>query len=251
MFKHLHLTRPLVFLDLETTGVDPRRDRIVEIALIRFACGVRPRTRTLRLNPQQPIPAAATAIHGIRTEDVASCPTFAERADMIAHFFDGADMAGFGVARFDLPFLVVEFQRAGSDFSLSGRKVVDALTLFHRLEPRDLTAAVRRYCRREHAEPHRAGADVRAAVAVLDAILGKHKELPREIDSLHDLLIEVDIEGWFRGTGSVLFFARGKHRGTSLEDVAIRDASYLRWLADRVMPDAGLLIEKATDNRRS
>jgi DNA polymerase-3 subunit epsilon len=233
---------------VETTGVDPRADRIVEIALVRLPPpGGRGRSLTLRVNPQRPIPAAASSVHGIRDRDVARCPTFADKATLIASWFAGADVAGFGVARFDVPFLVAEFERAGRHFSLDGRKVVDALTLFHRLEPRDLAAAVRRYCGREHGGAHRAGADVAAAAAVLDAMLGRHPELPRRVDELHDLLVEVDIEGWFRRNGGAVTFARGKHRNACLEEVAAADPSYLRWLADRVLPDARRLIESALD----
>lgn len=171
--KHLCCRRSVTFVDVETTGVDPRSDRIVEIALLRLPPpGGRGRRLTLRLNPQRPIPAAASAVHGIRDVNVAGCPTFADKATEIATWFAGADVAGFGVARFDLPFLVAEFERAGRQFSLDGRKVVDALTLFHRLEPRDLAAAVHRYCGREHGGAHRSSADVAASVVVLDATAG-------------------------------------------------------------------------------
>src|SRR5262245_38494882 len=194
MFKHLRLRRPLTFLDVETTGVDPRRDRIIEIALMQFAPGIEPRTLEWRFNPERPIPPAASAVHGIRDEHVAGCPNFAARVKRIASFLNDSDLAGFGVARFDLPFLVAEFERAGWTFPLHGRKVIDALTLFHRLDPRNLAAAVLRYCGREHAHAHRAGHDVLASVAVLDAILGQHKDLPRAVEELHDYLIEADVE---------------------------------------------------------
>jgi DNA polymerase-3 subunit epsilon len=164
---------------------------------------------------------------------------------VIASFFDKSDLAGFGVSRFDLPFLVAEFERAGWTFPLVGRKVVDALTLFYRLEPRDLAAAVRRYCGREYVHAHCAGDDVRASVAVLDAMLGKHAGLPRAMGELHDYLIDVDIEGWFRRDEATVFFTRGKHRDVSLDEVASRDSSYLNWLSDRVLPDARQLIEKS------
>jgi len=249
MLQHLHLRRPLVFFDLETTGVDPHRDRIIDIALLRFEPGRKPRSLELRCHPQCPIPPAATAIHGIRDEHVAHCPTFADQADKIARFLGDADLAGFGIVRFDLPLLIAEFQRAGWTFPLRGRKVVDALTLFHRLEPRDLAAAVRRYCGREHTQAHRAAHDVRASVLVLNAMLGKHKELPRCVADLHDCLIEVDVEGWFRREKAVVVFARGKHRDVALETVARRDPSYLMWLMDRVLPDARRLIEKALGKR--
>jgi DNA polymerase III epsilon subunit-like protein len=126
---------------VETTGIDPRRDRVIEIALIQLAPSRQPRHLRLRLNPEGPIPAAASAVHGIFDEHVARCPIFAELAAAIGRFFDGADISGFGVARFDLPFLAAEYERVGWEFPLDGRNFVDALTLFHRLEPRDLAAA--------------------------------------------------------------------------------------------------------------
>jgi DNA polymerase-3 subunit epsilon len=216
LFQHLRIDRPLVFLDLETTGVDPRRDRVLEIALLRFAPGVDPQALELRLNPQTSIPPAASAVHGIRDEHVICCPTFADKASELACIIGDADLAGFGFARFDLPFLVTEFERAGWQFPLSGRKVVDALTLFHRLQPRDLAAAVLRYCRRDHPHAHRAWHDAEASAAVLDAMLGEHGDVPRCVAELHDYLVEADVEGWFRRVGGVLLFARGKHRDVPL-----------------------------------
>jgi DNA polymerase-3 subunit epsilon len=245
LFRHLRIDRPLVFFDLETTGVDPRRDRILEIALLRFAPKADFQALELCLNPQRPIPPAASAVHGIFDGHVALCPTFADKAAEVASIIGEADLAGFGMARFDLPFLVAEFERAGWQFPLCGRKVVDALTLFHRLEPRDLAAAVRRYCRRDHPHAHRAADDALAAAAVLDAMLGEHGDVPRGVPELHDYLVEADVEGWFRRAGGVLLFARGKHRDVPLQEVALRDPSYLAWLADRVLPDARHPLDQA------
>src|SRR4051812_34113338 len=188
MLRHLRLCRPLVFVDLETTGIDPRRDCIVEAALLRYAPGRDPHSLELRFNPGCPIPLAASAVHGIRDEHVVDCPPFADRAAKLTLFLGDADLAGFGVARFDLPFLAAEFERAGREFSLRGRKVDDALALFHRREPRDLAAAVRLYCRRDHDRAHRAGDDAAAAAAVLDAMLARYKDLPRSVDGLHAAL---------------------------------------------------------------
>jgi DNA polymerase-3 subunit epsilon len=123
--------------------------------------------------------------------------------------------------------------------------VVDALTLFHRLQPRDLAAAVRRYCRQDHPHAHRAYHDAQAAAAVLDAMLGEHVDIPRGVAELHDYLVEADVEGWFRRVDGVLLFARGKHRDVPLQEVARLDPSYLAWLADRVLPDARHLLDQA------
>jgi DNA polymerase-3 subunit epsilon len=245
MFRHLRFHRPLVFLDVETTGVDPQRDRIIEIALLRLAPGADPRTVEARFHPERPVPPSASAVHGIYDEHLVHCPTFREAVAKVARWIGDADLAGFGIARFDLPFLVAEFERAGWPLPLSGRKVVDALMLFHRREPRDLAAAVRLYCGRDHPHAHRAAHDVEATAAILDAMLGKYKDVPRSVSELHQHLIEVDIEGWFKRTNGVLIFARGKHRDVPLLEIAHRDPSYLRWLADKVLPDARHFLDEA------
>ncbi|MFO0866547.1 MAG: 3'-5' exonuclease [Gemmataceae bacterium] len=245
MLKNLRLRRPITFFDLETTGADPARDRIIEIACVRLEPRTKPRTLELRLNPEQPISRLASAIHGIRDEHVVCCPTFADRVKRIEEFFRHSDIAGFGIARFDLPVLVAEFDRCGRKFSLLGRKVIDAMSLFHRMEPRDLTAAVRKYCGREHEHAHRACQDVTASISVLDAMVGKHDELPKSVDQLHTMLIPVDVEGWFRREDGVIVFARGKHRDIALSIVARHDPFYLEWLGCRALPDARWHIEAA------
>lgn len=143
--------------------------------------------------------------------------------------------------------MVREFERAGWEFSLSGRKVVDVLTLFHAREPRDLAAAVRFYCHREHEQAHRADHDVQATVAVLDAMLGKYKDLPRSVAELHQQFIEVDVGGWFRRDDArALVFARGKYRDRALDEVARLNSRYLEWLMGQpILPDARRLVEHA------
>src|SRR5262245_15550853 len=171
MLKHLVLGRPLVILDLETTGLDPWADRVLEVAGLRLDPARRPWPWLRRLDPGRPIPPPATAVHGITDADVAGCPCFGEGRPELDHCPHGADLAGPGLARFALPFLAAEFDRCGSPFDLDGRSVVDVQTLFHRREPRDLAAAVRLYCGRPHPNAHRAGWDVLATAAVLDAML--------------------------------------------------------------------------------
>jgi DNA polymerase-3 subunit epsilon len=247
MFKHLHLHRLLIILDCETTGLDPAHDRIIELGLVRLVPGHEPRSRCFRFHPQVPIPPAASVIHGIRDEHVADCPPFAAMAAKIARWIGDGDLGGFNIARFDLPFLVAEFDRAGWEFPLRGRKIVDALTIFHAREPRDLSAAVRYYCHREHEHAHRADADALAAAAVLDAMLGKYKDLPRSVADLHKQFIDVDVGGWFRRdeTGAVIF-ARGKYRDQALTEVARCDPGYLAWLGGKVvLPDTRRLVDHA------
>lgn len=245
MFQHLRIDRPLVFVDTETTGVDPRRDRIIEISMIRFRPGFEMDFFDQRFNPGIPIPPAAIAVHGIRDEDVANCPVFRAVAPHMADFIGTSDLAGFGIARFDVPFLVAEFDRVDWRMFLRGRKVVDALTLFHHCEPRDLKAAVRMFVGRELESAHRASQDVSASVAVLDAMLGRYPNVPRTIDGLHQLLVDVDLEGWFKRVGNDIVFTRGKHKGTTLDEVALFEPSYLSWMMDKVLPDARAIVEDA------
>jgi DNA polymerase-3 subunit epsilon len=156
-FRRLKLQRPLAFVDLETTGTDPLADRIVEVAVLTFSPGQEPPARFLRLvNTGVPIPRAATALHGITDRDVVRKPTFAHVAPRLARHLDGADLAGFNLRRFDLPFLAAEFRRAGVALDLTGRAILDPLQLFHAREPRDLAAALRFYCGCEHHEAHSA-----------------------------------------------------------------------------------------------
>jgi DNA polymerase-3 subunit epsilon len=182
----LRLVRPLVFLDLETTGTDPAWDRIVEIAVLRLAPDGGRDCRTRRVDPRRPIPPGATAIHGIRDEDVRGEPTFRQISKSFLRYLDGTDFAGFNVRGFDLPLLDREFADCGLDLLLSERRVIDAMAVFHRKEPRNLAAAVRFYLGRELDRAHSAVVDAAAAAEVLEAQLERYPELPRTVDELYD-----------------------------------------------------------------
>jgi DNA polymerase-3 subunit epsilon len=252
MLQHLSLQRPLVFLDCETTGLDPCHDRLVELGLLRVSPENPLRSAAWRFNPQIPIPVAATRIHSLGDDDVAHCPLFRQVAGGIARWLKGADLAGFNLCKFDLPILAAEFERAGMAFSLSGRFVVDAMSIYHACNPRNLAAAVRQYCGHNHEHGHRALQDATAVAAVLDGMLGRHGELPRTVAGLHQRFVEVDIGGWFRldPTG-VVVFARGKYRTQPLQSVARCDPSYLRWLSRQILlADARDLIEAALEPSR-
>jgi DNA polymerase-3 subunit epsilon len=243
----LILDRPLAVIDVESTGVDVATDRVVEVAVLRVEPDGRRSLFHRRVRPGVPLPPAAVRVHGITDADVAACPPFAAVAAEVLDALAGADLAGFGLARFDLPLLAAEFGRAGHAFPLAGRAVVDALTVFRRMEPRDLSAAVRVYLGRDHEGAHSAPADAAAALAVLDAQVGRYG-LPATPAGLHDLLIEVDVAGRFRrdADGHVAF-AFGKHAGRRLADVARADPSYLVWVLNTVplLADARGLIEAA------
>src|SRR5437879_6519169 len=150
MKRSLKLTRPLAILDLETTGITPSLDRIVEIAILKVHPGGRKTRYCTRVNPQMAIPPEATRVHGISDRDVKNKPTFRAIGAKVAKILKGCDLAGFNVIRFDLPFLQSEFNRTNIEFTLKGRRIVDACQIYHRKEPRDLSAAYKFYCKQEH-----------------------------------------------------------------------------------------------------
>src|SRR5262249_26269034 len=232
MLTNLQLQRPLAVLDLETTGTDPQTDRVVEISVLRLEPGGGREHRTRRINPGRPIPAEATAVHGITDADVADCPRFEQVARDLLAFLDGCDLCGFNIKKFDLRVLYLEFGRAGISFPLDGRAVVDPLEIFHNYERRDLAAAVRFYCCREHDRSHvgaehaaadAADADVLATLAVLDAQLGRYPDLPRSVAALHTHFTEpnaADAGGRFTRVNGQLRFTFGKYRGQPLDEIA-------------------------------
>lgn len=229
------LDRPLVFFDLETTGLRVGEDRIVEMALIRVSPQGDVLEKVRRFNPGIPISPEATAVHGITDEDVADEAPFSSRARALAQLLDGCDLAGFNIRRFDLPMLEAEFARAEVPFEVRGRRLIDMQTIFHREEPRDLTAAARFYLDREHTEAHTALGDIRTSAAVLSAQMERYGHLPRGLDGLHAYCDEHSpydgpLGQWFRVTDEGLAFRKGKHEGRFLEEVAREDASYLEWI---------------------
>jgi DNA polymerase-3 subunit epsilon len=186
----LQLDRPLVFIDLETTGTDPAWDRIVEVSVLRLDPAGTRESRTRRIDPRRPIPPEATAVHGIRDADVRGEPSFRQISRSFLRFLAGADLAGFNVRGFDLPLLDREFGDCGLDLRLAERRIVDAMTIFHRMEPRNLAAALRFYLGRELANAHSAACDVAAAAEILESQLARYPELPRSVAAL---------DAWLRG----------------------------------------------------
>lgn len=248
------LDRPLVFFDLETTGLRVGSDRIVEMALIRVSPQGDVLERVRRFNPEMPIDPGATAVHGITDEDVADEAPFRSRARALASLLEGCDLAGFNIRRFDLPMLEAEFARAGVPFEVLGRRLIDMQSIFHREEPRDLTAAARFYLAREHPEAHTALGDIRTSAAVLSAQLERYGHLPRDLDGLHAYCDEHSpydgpLGQWFRVTEEGLAFRRGKHEGRFLDDVAREDAGYLEWILrlDDVRPQVAEALRNALE----
>ena len=180
----LNLRNPLVFFDLETTGIDIVHDRIVEISMVKVMPNGDEIVKTRRINPGMPIPPESTAIHGITDDDVKDCPTFKEIAKSLAAQIEGCDLAGFNSNRFDIPMLAEEFLRAGVDVNLGRRKFVDVQTIFHKKEQRNLTAAYKFYCQKDLENAHSAEADTMATYEVLKAQLDRYPDLENDINFL-------------------------------------------------------------------
>ncbi|MDH3628154.1 MAG: 3'-5' exonuclease [Acidobacteriota bacterium] len=240
--SRLKLDRPLIYFDLETTGTNVMRDRIVEIAAKKVMPDGSDEIRSRRVNPECPIPAGASAVHGIYDADVADEPTFRQLAQGLFEFFLGCDLGGFNIVRFDVPILEREFRDCGFDLAVSERRQIDAMRIFHRQEPRDLTAAVRFYLDDDHAGAHAAEADVVATHRVVEAQLEKYADLPGDVASL-DTWIRggradaVDRSGKFVWKEGEAAFGFGKHQGKSLRDVAASASGYLDWILQSDFPE--------------
>lgn len=236
----LNLKNPIVFFDLETTGLDIANDRIVEIAYIKVYPNGNEESFTYRINPGMPIPADATAVHGITDEDVKDCPTFKEMAKKIAADFKGADLAGYNSARFDLPMLAEEFLRADVDIDLSTRKMVDVQTIFHKKEQRTLSAAYKFYCKADLTDAHAAMADTQATYEILKAQLDVYPDLKNDMAFLADYTCtskNVDFAGRIvyndKGVEVINF---GKYKGQPVTDVLQNDPGYYGWIMGADFP---------------
>ena len=242
----------MAVFDLETTGIDPAKDKIIEIALVRVDPDGGRVAIARRVNPGRPIPAEATAVHGIRDEDVAQSPSFRQIAREILDALKDADLAGFNVRRFDVPLLDREFREAGLDLALASRRIVDVMTIYHKKEPRDLTAAVRYFLGRDHDGAHTASRDVAATLEVLESQLARYEDLPRSVDDLDSFCFPVpagavDRSGKFVLREGEVVFAFGRQRGKPLREVARVQRDYLEWiLKQQDFPeDARSLVRKA------
>lgn len=238
---NLKLKNPLVFFDLETTGINITRDRIVEISLLKISPNGKEEVKTRRINPEMPIPPESTAIHHITDEDVKDCPTFKQIAKSLAEMLEGCDMAGFNSSRFDVPMLAEEFLRAGVDFDTSKRKFVDVQIIFHRKEQRTLEAAYKFYCDKDMENAHSAEADTRATFEVLQSQLERYDDLENDIDFLSkeysSFNNNVDLAGRIvRNDKDIEVFNFGKHRGKSVSEVLNNEPSYYNWMMEGDFP---------------
>ena len=226
----LNLKRPIVFFDLETTGVDTAKDRIVEISMVKVMPDGEEIIKTRRINPQMHIPEDATAVHGITDEDVKDAPTFAQIAKSLSQFIEGCDFGGFNSNRFDLPMLVEEFLRAGVDVDFKKRKFIDVQNIFLKMEQRTLVAAYKFYCDKELEGAHSAEADTKATDEVLTAQLDRYPELQNDIAALAEFSTRGETADY---AGRIIYnekgeevFNFGKYKGMSVSEVFRKEPSY-------------------------
>ncbi|MCU0381738.1 MAG: 3'-5' exonuclease [Chitinophagaceae bacterium] len=230
---NLQLSRPLAVLDLETTGVNLSSDRIVELAILKIMPdGNIVRKRRL-INPQMKIPVESSEIHGITDEMVKDAPTFKEISNETRQFLEQCDLAGYNSNRFDWPLLMEEFLRAGLDFDISDRKMIDVQKIFHVLEPRTLSAAYKFYCNKTLDGAHSAEVDAQATWEVLDAQLDRYPQLGKTLDSVINCIGDekmVDFARRFILQNGVEVFNFGKHKGRPVTDVLKAEPQYYDWM---------------------
>lgn len=236
----LKLKRPIVFLDLETTGVDPAKDRIVEISLVKVQPDGSKEVKTRRINPGMPIPPESTAIHGIADDDVKDEPRFEQIAKSLAAYMEGCDLAGYNSNRFDIPVLAEEFLRAGVDVDLKKRRFIDVQNIFHKKEQRTLVAAYKFYCDKDLEEAHSAEADTKATYEVLKAQLDRYDDLENDIDKLAEYSCRAESADY---AGRILYnekgeevFGFGKYKGRSVAEVFRIEPSYYAWMMNGDFP---------------
>lgn len=228
------LTRPLAFFDLETTGINVTSDRIVEISVLKHFPDKTTEIYTKRINPTIPIPLESSKVHGIYQEDIKDAPTFKDIAKQLATFLDDCDLAGYNSNKFDIPLLVEEFLRTEVDFELKNRKFIDVQTIFHKMEQRNLSAALKFYCGKEMINAHSAEADIQATYEVLVAQLEKYSDLQKDVNFLHTFSSHtnnVDLGGKIiYNEKQEEVFNFGKHKGKTVNDVFKSEPSYYDWM---------------------
>ncbi|MDG4945956.1 3'-5' exonuclease [Weeksellaceae bacterium KMM 9713] len=238
--RKLNLTKPICFFDLETTGINVSKDRIVEIAILKVYPSGEKESRTWLVNPEMPIPPETTAIHGITDEDVEDKPTFKELAPQVVQMIEGSDVAGFNSNRFDIPLLAEELLRVGQDLDLKKCRPIDVQVIFHKMEPRNLSAAYKFYCDKDLVNAHSAEADTLATYEILKAQIAKYEELENSIDFLSEYsqhFENADFAGFigYDDEGHEIF-KFGKYKGKKVEDILEKDKGYFGWLQNADFP---------------
>ena len=236
----LQLTRPIAFIDLETTGVNLSNDRIVELAIVKIMPDGSRITKRRLVNPQMLIPQVTSDIHGITDEMVKDAPTFKQMSNEIRQFLENCDLGGYNSNRFDIPMLMEEFLRAGVDVDLSDRRMVDVQHIFYTMQPRTLAAAYQFFCEKELVDAHSAEADINATIEVLDAQLKKYEKLGTTVDSVLSVIGEDKIVDYarrfsFDAKGNEVFNF-GKYKGMPVADVLKKEPQYYDWMMKGEFP---------------
>ena len=239
--------RPLVFFDLEATGVNILNDRIVEISVVKIFPDGRREVKTRRINPEMHIPEEASAIHGIYDKDVVNEPTFRAISKNFFIYLEDCDLGGYNITKFDIPMLTREFSRAGLTFTTANRRIIDAYNIFCRMEPRNLSAAYKFFCGKDMKDAHSAEADTLATVEIFEGEIKRYSQMAREdypediekwpetLDEFHTfcnqrMIDSIDPDGRFKWKNGEAVVAFGKNAGTSLRRIAIDNPDFLRWI---------------------
>ena len=236
----LNLKRPIVFFDLETTGISIATDRIVEISILKVFPNGNKESKTWLVNPEIEIPAEATAVHGITNEKVVTEPTFKELASKVNEMIQDCDLAGFNSNRFDIPLLAEELLRADIDFDMDNRKAIDVQVIFHKKEQRTLSAGYEFYCGKTLEDAHSAEADTLATYEILKAQLDKYEDIENSVDALSEFSAHRERADF---AGFILFndnqeeiFSFGKYKGRTVEEVLKENPGYHAWMQNADFP---------------
>lgn len=237
----LEIKNPIIFFDIEATGLDISQDRIVEIAMIKLYPGGQQEEKVIRINPGINIPEEVIAIHGISNEDVANAPRFEDVAHEIETFIGDADLAGYNSNKFDVPILAEELLRSGSTFDLMNRKFIDVQNIFHKMEQRTLAAAYQFYCQKELTNAHNASADTKATMEVLLAQLDRYNDLEKNVSFLANFSATkgdiIDFAGRLAlNENGEAIYNFGKHKGKTLEKVNQEEPGYYGWMLNANFP---------------
>ena len=238
----LNLNKPICFFDLETTGTNPGKDRIVEIAVLKIDTNNQKKEMVWRVNPECPIPDEASSVHGITDEMVKDQPIFKQISKEIYNFIEGCDLGGYNIDKFDLPLLVEEFIRSGIDVSSFVKvKTVDVQTIFFKKEPRDLSSALKFYCNKDHGNAHTALDDTIATYEVLLSQLDKYHDLEPSVDFLSTLTRRnknIDFAGRIiEDDNGDAIFNFGKHKGKKVKEVLSKEKGYYSWMMNSDFPE--------------
>lgn len=250
----LDLRKPIAFFDLETTGLNPVHDRIIEISILRVNTNGEEELKTWRINPGCPIPPETTAIHHISDDDVKNCPSFKEQAPAIVKFLASCDIAGYNILKFDVPFLMEEFLRAGVDFDIKNRNLIDVMNIFMKMEPRTLKGAYRFFLNKELEDAHSASADTMATYEVMMAMLDKYRDAEyTDNKGVTSVPVKNDMQALSAFSshnknadlmGQVVFdengkevFKFGKHKDEKVEDVFRKEPQYYDWIMKSDFPE--------------